>query len=273
MILRVNQKVVNYMAYTGHDNKLMVTEMQKNIKTCTLSLNSEKLASRMFVVTLATTILVIAIFWSQNIWASDSSIKANEDPVVQQEAADFIQLLADKALTNLKNEGATLADQEVKFSEILGEGFNVEYIGKISLGRHRKKASSKNLDDYYALFPEYLVKVYTSRLTKLDTREVRVQKVLPKGKRDMYVRTKVINTEDKSYDVDWRVRPNKKDENSKHGYKIIDVKIEGISMARTQRDDFASRISESGMSGLIDFMQNIVNGTIEVANNKEQETP
>ena len=251
----------------------MVMEMQKNTRIKILSLDREKLAKRMFAATLTTAFLLITIFWSQNLWAAEETVKINEDPIIQQEAADFIQLLANKALTSLNTNEATLADQEVEFTEILVEGFNVEYIGKISLGRHRKKASSEDLDVYYDLFPDYLVKVYTSRLTKLDTREVRVGKVLPNGKRDMYVRTKVLDEEEKSYDVDWRVRPNKEDENTEHGYKIIDVKIEGISMARTQRDDFAARISESGMTGLIDFMQAIVKGTVEVAENKEQDTP
>lgn len=249
----------------------MMMEMQKNTKTYNLSLNMENLTKRMFVATLSTTLLLIAIFWSQNLWAAESKINVNEDPVIQQEAAEFIQLLADKALTSLLNDSATLQDQEAKFSEILIEGFNVDYIGKISLGRQRKKASTEDLNIYYTLFPDYLVKVYTSRLTKLDTRKVQVGKVLPNGKRDMYVRTKVIDDEDKSYDVDWRVRPNKEDENIERGYKIIDVKIEGISMARTQRDDFAARISESGMPGLIDFMKNIVKGTVEIAENEKVE--
>ncbi len=245
--------------------------MQKNTRIQILSLDPRKLAKRMLVATLSTVLLIITIFWAQNLRAENSTININEDPAIQLEASEFIQYLADKALTSLKKEGANLVDQEIKFTEILEEGFNVNYIGKISLGRHRKKASPENLKDYYALFPEYLVKVYTSRLTKLDTQEVKVGKVLPNGKRDMYVRTKVINGEKKTFDVDWRVRPDKKNLQTDHGYLIVDVKIEGISMARTQRDDFAARISESGMPGLIDFMQAIVTGTTQVAENNKTE--
>lgn len=249
----------------------MVMKMQKNSRVAILSLaphrDRQKLAKRMFVATLSTALVLLALFWSQPLKAANKTVNINQDPAVQQEAADFIQLLANKALTNLTTNGATLAEQEIQFSKILDEGFNVTYIGKISLGRHRKKATAENLKQYYALFPEYLVKVYTSRLTKLDTREVRVGKVLPNGKRDMYVRTKVVNGEDKVFDVDWRVRPNKKGEEAQHGYKIVDVKIEGISMARTQRDDFTARISASGMSGLIDFMQTIIQGSLKVADN------
>ncbi len=229
-------------------------------------LNPKVSAKRMFMATLSTALVLITLFWAQNLHAAKKKVNLNEIPEIQQEAADFIQQLADEALTSLNQDNATLTEQEMKFRKILQEGFDVRYISKISLGRHRKQASREDLDNYYALFPEYLVRVYTSRLTKLDTREVRVGRIIPNGKRDMYVRTKVIDDEEKSYDVDWRVRP-KKAEMENYTYKIIDVKIEGISMARTQRDDFTARISESGLSGLIDFMQSIVDDTVMVAEN------
>lgn len=244
-------------------------EMQKQANNSTQSSvlvwYPKYLTKRMLGVTLSTGVLLAALLWNQTLWAADKMANINEDPAIQRAAAAFIQQLADKALTNLNQKGSSLTDQEGRFREILAEGFDVNYIGRISLGRHRKKASSQHLQNYYSLFPEYLVKVYTSRLTKLNTREVRVRQVLPNGKRDMYVRTKVIDAEKKSYDVDWRVRPDKTtvetavDEDQ--GYRIIDVKIEGISMARTQRDDFAARIQESGIIGLLDFMQAIIDNT------------
>ncbi|MBL4612294.1 MAG: ABC transporter substrate-binding protein [Emcibacter sp.] len=254
-------------------------EMQKNTNMNAVSrtkvLNPENKARRIFIATLSTLLLLGALLWTQSLWAADKKLHINQDPAVQAEVADFVQRLADKALTSLNQKDFTLADKENRFREILSEGFDVKYIGKISLGRHRKKASAEDLKAYYALFPEYLVRVYTSRLTKLDTRTVEVGKVLPNGKRDMYVRTVVIDGEEKTYDVDWRVRPQKMVENEDmpqvRQYKIIDVKIEGISMARTQRDDFAARISESGVSGLIDFMRKLVDDTVMVADNNSDD--
>lgn len=236
------------------------------VKAHTIALKATQKPRIIFMTATMTIVtLMITLFWFQTTLAADDIVKINEDPAIQKEAADFIQGLADEALTTLNQKDYNLADQENRFREILLEGFNVDYIGRISLGRHRNKATAQQLSTYQNLFPNYLVKIYTSRLTKLDTREVKVGKVLPNGKRDMYVRTKVLDGEQKSYDVDWRVRPEK--ENT--GYKIIDVKIEGISMARTQRDDFTSRISESGISGLMNYMQSIVDGTVAVPEDKK----
>jgi len=238
------------------------------------SVDPKRLAKRLFVITLSTAIILMILLWNNKLWAKDT-VNINEDPNIQKQAADFIQTLADRALTSLSHKELSIADQEVRFRKILLDGFDVNYIGKISLGRHRSEASPKDLDIYYALFPEYLVKVYTSRLTKLNTREVQIRQVLPNGKKDMYVRTKIIDAEDKSYDVDWRVRPEvtvaETPNTLPHNYKIVDVKIEGISMARTQRDDFTSRIAESGMAGLINFMKNIATGSIILAGDKAKE--
>lgn len=231
-----------------------------NNTTKTISLAPVKPSRNVFAAFFSTAIILAALFWTQNLSAYDLKININQDPVVQDEAASFIKDLANRALTSLNRKDYTLTDQEHQFREILTQGFNVKYIGKISLGRHRKHATAEQLHVYYDLFPDYLVRVYTTRLTKLDTRKVNIGKVLPNGKRDMYVRTKVINGDEKSYDVDWRVRPEK-DQGS---YKIVDVKIEGISMARTQRDDFTSRITESGMDGLVSYMQAIIRGDIEI---------
>jgi len=224
-------------------------------------------AGKMFGATMAAALLVMTLLWSQPLHAANKAY-INENPQVQQDAANFIRTLADEALTSLKQQGTTLADQEKRFNEILHQGFDIRYIGRISLGRHRRSASPKNLKKYYTLFPEYLVKVYTRRLAKLDTKTVRIGRVLPNGRRDMYVRTKITNGEQKTYAVDWRVRPEKIAGTTNPDFKIIDVKIEGISMVRTQRDDFTSRISESGMSGLLDFMQSIINSDVKVANNR-----
>ena len=63
------------------------------------------------------------------------------------------------------------------------------------------------------------------------------------------------NSENKSIDVDWRVRSDKNG-----NVRIIDVKIEGISLVATQRDDFTARISSSGISGLNQYMKDIIDG-------------
>ena len=179
----------------------------------------------------------------------------NQDPVTQQKAREFIESFSKRAISILNNRDLTEAQYFEEYRSILNETFAINYLARISLSRHRKKASKEELAEYYSLFPDFILKVNSSRLRKLDTTKIVIEKVTPHAKLDIFIRTKAYNSENKSLDIDWRVRSDK-DGN----IKIIDVKIEGISMVATQRDDFTARISTSGIDGLNKYMQNIIDG-------------
>lgn len=179
----------------------------------------------------------------------------NKDPEEQQKAKEFIEAFSERAIDVLNNKELTDQQQYGEYREILNQAFAIDYIARISLSRHRKKASKEELEVYYKLFPEFILKVNSTRLKKLDTTKMIVDKVTPHAKSDIFIRTKAYNADNKPLDVDWRVRSDKNG-----NVKIIDVKIEGISLVATQRDDFTSRISSSGIDGLNKYMQDIIDG-------------
>ena len=179
----------------------------------------------------------------------------NQDAGEQQKAREFIEAFSERAIAVLNNKDLTEEQSFQEYRTILNDSFAIEYIARLSLSRHRKKASKEELAQYYNLFPEFILKVNSSRLRKLDTTKIEVDNVTPHGKTDIFIRTKAYNSDDKPLDVDWRVRSDKNG-----NVKIIDVKIEGISMVATQRDDFTARIGSSGIDGLNTYMQNIIDG-------------
>jgi len=113
-----------------------MNEMLLNIEYTSLTRGLFKIARGLFKMALTAVFLLSTFFAGAHLRADDKKPNLNEDPVIQQEARDFIQRLADKALTSLHAQNKTLDQQETQFREILKEGFNVKYIGKISLGRH-----------------------------------------------------------------------------------------------------------------------------------------
>ena len=181
----------------------------------------------------------------------------NADPAELEKAKEFIETFSDRAIAILNNKSLSEEQTFNEYRKILNDSFAIDYIARITLSRHRSKASKEELDDYTRLFPEFILKVNSSRLQKLDTTKLEIDQVVPNGKTDIYVRTKAFSADDKPLDVDWRVRSDKNGT-----YKIIDVKIEGISMVATQRDDFTSRISSSGVSGLNKYMKDRIDGIV-----------
>ena len=205
----------------------------------------------------AMAIFVVAAMVFVAIMSADNAFADNKDPAEQQKARDFIEAFSDRAIAVLNNKELTDEEAFGEYRSILNESFAVNYIARISLSRHRKKASKEELDQYFELFPEFILKVNSARLRKLDTTKIEIDQVTPHAKSDIFIRTKAYNSEDKSLDVDWRVRSDKEG-----NVKIIDVKIEGISMVATQRDDFTARISSSGIGGLNQYMQDIIDGIV-----------
>ncbi|MDG1995391.1 MAG: ABC transporter substrate-binding protein [Emcibacteraceae bacterium] len=187
---------------------------------------------------------------------SNNAFADNKDPAEQQKAREFIEDFSEKAIAILNNKGLTDEETVGEYRNILHEAFAIDYIARISLSRHRKKASKEELDQYFELFPEFILTVNSTRLKKLDTTKIEIDKVTPHAKVDIFIRTKAYNSDNKPIDVDWRVRSDKQG-----NVKIIDIKVEGISLVATQRDDFTSRISSSGVGGLNKYMKDIIDGT------------
>ncbi|WP_321391788.1 ABC transporter substrate-binding protein [Emcibacter sp.] len=215
---------------------------------------------RMAIFAFSSLLLIGAFFYAQSLFAApEAETTPNQSEEEQAKGKAFVEATSQRALDVLKRK-ETLSEPEIEdeFRVILTDAFAIDYIGKLVLGRHRKKATKEELKTYNDLFPDFLIKVYASRLTKLDTTQIDIGRVIPHGKKDMFVRSKVLGENNETFDVDWRIRPF-----NDAGYQIIDVKIEGISMARTQRDDFTSRVSESQMSGLNQYMKNIIDGVEE----------
>lgn len=193
----------------------------------------------------------------------NNALADNKDPAEQQKAREFIEAFSERAIGVLTNKDLTDEQQFGEYRDILNEAFAIDYIARISLSRHRKKASEEELAEYYKLFPEFILKVNSARLKKLDTTRMEVDMVTPHAKSDIFIRTKAYSGDNRGLDVDWRVRSDK------NGVvKIIDVRIEGISLVATQRDDFTSRISSSGVAGLNEYMKDIIDGIVfsETAN-------
>ena len=174
--------------------------------------------------------------------AEAATTTAAEDPIG---AEAFIDQLANDALNILNDMALTRDERDQAFRDLLKRGFALNYVSRLVLGRHRRTASRKQLAEYERVFPEYILKIYSGRLSRYGDEEFVVDGTVPAGKRDIYVRSKIIRPDGPPLAADWRVRMIDEE------FKVIDLKIEGISMVITQRDEFLAKIASSGLDSLI----------------------
>lgn len=183
-------------------------------------------------------LVVILLFNGSHVLAQTAA----ETP---QEAEAFVKELATNALNTLNDTTLTQEERDTNFRSLLRQGFDLDYIGRLVLGRFGRKATNAEMKEFKVIFPEYVLKIYAGRLNQFGDETLEIGGTKPAGKKDIFVQSKVVRKDGPPLSADWRVRRVKGE------FKIIDLKVEGISMVLTQRDEFSGKISRVGMKGLI----------------------
>ena len=150
---------------------------------------------------------------------------------------EFISEIVDEAKkilvgTNTKEfKNSKLSDLALKTVDIKGIGF-------YSLGKYKKKMSDEEIKEYNLLFEKYFLKSFTSRLTDYSDPKIEVHSVEVLNPKYTMVKSLLIATDDKpEVKIEWRVYTKDIDKPL-----IRDLIIEGLSLARTQKEEFASVI-------------------------------
>ena len=165
--------------------------------------------------------------------ALPQGVKATDD------ASDFIRKVGQNAINSLTNKEVTQAKREVLFRKILHQTFDLRLIARFALGRFWRRASRAQQKEYVTLFEDFIVKAYAARFADYKWGNFIVGKVRNINDRDDLVQSEVVLENGRKILVHWRVRNGK-------SLKIIDVLVEGVSMAITQRDQFAAIINQNG---------------------------
>lgn len=186
---------------------------------------------------------------------------ANEGASEGQEAAEFVRDFSDRAIAMLTDESLDQEARVLKFRRLLTSGFHLELIGRFVLGRHWRRASEAERSEFAELFEDYLVASYAQKLSEYGGEQLMVQGGRPKGKSGAIVSSRVVPAEGAPFQVEWRLR------RSGDGWRIIDVVVEGVSMAVTQRSEFSSVIASRGgkIGGLLDALRSQIEQADSVA--------
>ena len=164
---------------------------------------------------------------------------------VTEGAKNFIASMGDRGINFLGNESMTQEAKTAEFRKLLNESFDMNTIGRFSLGNNWNKATTAEQQEYLKLFNNMIVKVYSKRFSDYKGQKFDVRSARPENK-DTVVTSFIVPSDGPQVQVDWRVR------NKGGSYKVVDIIVEGVSMSQTQRADFASVIQRGG--GKIDTL-------------------
>ena len=155
-------------------------------------------------------------------------------------ASEFISSLSDEASNILSSK---LSDDEkiIRLKEIGERSVDIEGVGLYTLGKYRKTLTDSQKKQYKELFKNYFLKSFAGRLVGYTDAKITVLSEEIKNEKYTIVFSKLIGTADRpEVKIDWRVY-TKDPENP----LIRDLVIEGLSLARTQKEEFDSIISNN----------------------------
>ncbi len=166
-------------------------------------------------------------------------------------ATDFIDRLAQRALEGLTAKDIDAADRAKRFRELFTETFDVPVIGRFALGAPWRTASESDRTEYLKAFEDYIVASYATRFADYGGEKIRTTGSRKGEDDEVFVSSDFVRAQGAPVRVVWRVRP------AQGSWRIIDVIIEDVSMAITQRDDFSATIQRNGgkISALIDALK------------------
>ena len=149
----------------------------------------------------------------------------------------FIQEIVDEAKKILV-ETNTKEFKTKKLSEMALNTVDIKGVAYYSLGNYRKKLNDVQLDEYLELFEKYFLKSFTSRLTDYSDPKINVISTEVLNPKYTIVKSLLLATDKKpEVNIEWRVYTKNPDKPL-----IRDLIIEGLSLARTQKEEFASVI-------------------------------
>ena len=156
------------------------------------------------------------------------------------EADIFVQSTVNRAAKTL---GGNLSKEEriEKLKDIARDTVDINGIGLYSLGSHKKNLTKDQIDKYQALFSQYFLKSFSSRLAEYSNPEIEVvsKRVLNENY-TMVLSTLVATDTRPEVKIEWRIY-------TKYPYNLVirDLVIEGLSLARTQKEEFSSIINSN----------------------------
>ena len=195
----------------------------------------------------------LSIYLFTILFLFQSSVKAySSDP------KEFVKELVNEAITKLSDKSLSTEEKADFIEEVAKENVDINALGLYTLGELRKSTDKEIINQYQIAFEEYFLKSLTSRLKDYSSSSFSITGFDQKSSNYTIVNSKIVPVDGKpEIKIDWRVYTKNKDKPL-----IRDLIVEGLSLARTQKEEFASILSSNNndinilIKKLVEFRNN-----------------
>tara|TARA_B100001063_G_scaffold79543_1_gene74027 strand:- start:54 stop:650 length:597 start_codon:yes stop_codon:yes gene_type:complete len=171
---------------------------------------------------------------------------------------EFINELVNDALSKLADKNLNKQEKEIFIEEIALENVDINALGLYTLGELRKSSNKEDISSYQESFEKYFLKSLTSRLSDYTSSRFEILSADKKSSNYTIVSSRVMPVDGgPEIKIDWRIYTKNPDKPL-----IRDLIVEGLSLARTQKEEFSSILSSNNndinvlISKLEEFVKN-----------------
>ena len=195
---------------------------------------------------------VLALVWGLTAGAAAAQSAVDVQPA-SVPTADLAARLVENlgSQTAMVMDGGKAATKEARQSalrNLIRQGFDLDRTSQFVLGKSWNRATPEQRAEFRELFTQYLLNSYARHLTTFQADTLTVVSSHPVSDNDILVETSVQGVDGPAAPV-WRVRA------ADGRLKIIDVTVDGVSLALTHRREFGAVINRAGLDGLLHMLR------------------
>jgi phospholipid transport system substrate-binding protein len=149
----------------------------------------------------------------------------------------------------MASSGLSMAEKQRRFHILLRSSFDLPSVARFILGRNWQTAPPDQRNEFVQLFEDITADIWVPRFRDYGGEHLQIAEVQPTG--DGYlVETALLSRTRPQRRIAWRLR------DTAQGLKVVDIVVDGVSMAVTHRSEYASVLRQTGnLAGLLDRMR------------------
>jgi phospholipid transport system substrate-binding protein len=162
----------------------------------------------------------------------------------------LVEKFAEKGITDILGTAITQREKTERFRVLFKDFFDIPSIGRFVLARFARAASAEENEKFSTLFEDVIVYTWSRRFGEYKGQSLKVKDSAPDGEDGALVNSDILGNDGQAFAVAWRLRKREA------GFRVVDVIVEGVSMAITYRQEYATIIQQNGgIGGLLAQMQ------------------
>ncbi len=162
----------------------------------------------------------------------------------------LVEKFAEKGITDILGAAISQREKADRFRVLFKDFFDIPSIGRFVLARFARTASAEENEKFAMLFEDVIVYTWSRRFGEYKGQTLKVKDNTPDGNDGALVNSYILDNDSQSFAVAWRLRKRAA------GYRVVDIIIEGVSMAITYRQEYSTIIQQNGgIGGLLAQMQ------------------